>query len=93
MTENEELSATTYSRGWQGGVRRILAACLRELSSGGDHDALRTVGHLTLERSDTIETLRQVCAEYGDNNWADDLHLGDIIEKHLRRNLDAARRN
>ena len=32
--------------------------------------------------------LRQVCAKYGDNDWPDNLHLADVIEKHLLRNLE-----
>ena len=39
------------------------------------------------ERRETIAMLRQVCEEFGDNEWPDNLHLADIIEKHLWRHL------
>lgn len=35
----------------------------------------------------TRKALRIECADLGDNNWSDDLHLGDVIEKHLGRNV------
>lgn len=35
------------------------------------------------EREETILVLRNLCSEYGDNNWPDDLHLRDVIQKHL----------
>ena len=41
------------------------------------------------EREVAVAALRELCGEYGDNDWADDLHLADVIEKHLRRHLDA----
>jgi len=41
------------------------------------------------ERNDAIVMLRQVCEDWGDNDWADNLHLADIIEKHLWRHLEA----
>jgi hypothetical protein len=31
------------------------------------------------------KTLRIECADLGDNDWSDDLHLGDVVEKHLGR--------
>lgn len=36
-----------------------------------------------IERREMIKTLRELCEEYGDNDWPDNLHLSDIIEKHL----------
>lgn len=39
------------------------------------------------ERQEAIVILRSLCEEFGDNDWGDDLHLADIIDKHLRRHL------
>jgi len=47
-----------------------LAARVRELEA-----------HLDQAR----QYLRIECGELGDNDWPDDLHLGDVIEKHLAR--------
>jgi hypothetical protein len=35
------------------------------------------------ERAEVITKLRDLCEEHGDNDWPDNLHLSDIIEKHL----------
>ena len=40
-----------------------------------------------LERENALVALRNVCNEYGDNDWPDGLHLADIIDKHLHRNM------
>ncbi len=39
------------------------------------------------ERASTIQLLRGACRQFGDNDWDDDLHLVDIIEKHLLKHL------
>jgi len=39
------------------------------------------------ERREIISALRDACSEIGDNDWPDDLHIADIIEKHLARHL------
>ena len=44
-------------------------------------------GSLAIEREDTVRALRVVCSEFGDLNWSEDLHLADVIEKHLHRHL------
>lgn len=40
------------------------------------------------EREQAVAMLRQVCEVHGDNDWPDDLHLADVIEKHLDRHLE-----
>jgi predicted secreted protein len=42
---------------------------------------------LRQEREDAVKLLREICEEHGDNDWADDLHLADVLEKHLYRHL------
>jgi hypothetical protein len=42
------------------------------------------------EREMTIVALRSLCAEFGDNDWPDDLHLADVVEKHLGKHLHVA---
>lgn len=39
------------------------------------------------ERAYAIRQLRELCARYGNNDWPDDLHLGDILEKNLANYL------
>lgn len=40
-------------------------------------------------RADVFRALRLACGEIGDNDWADDLHPADVIEKHLVRPAEA----
>lgn len=42
---------------------------------------------LLIERENTISKLRELCAEFGDNDWEKDLYMPDIIEKHLAKHL------
>lgn len=35
------------------------------------------------ERNETIAALRSLCAAFGDNDWSNDLHLADVVAKHL----------
>lgn len=42
---------------------------------------------LLISRAQTVAALRAICEEFGDNDWSDDLHPADVIEKHLARHL------
>jgi hypothetical protein len=44
---------------------------------------LKSKNEFDQERIDVIKTLRSACGEIGDNDWSDDLHISDIINKHL----------
>jgi hypothetical protein len=39
------------------------------------------------EREETVSHLRSLCRDFGDLEWSDDLHLSDVIDKHLGRHL------
>lgn len=43
------------------------------------------VNNLIIEREEAIVQLRELCREFGDNDWKNDLNLADVIEKHLGR--------
>ena len=47
--------------------------------------ALRAKPDDVAERQEVVAILRRLCAEPGDNDWPDNLHLSDVIEKHLIR--------
>jgi len=66
----------SYINGQQTAYLKILESCQRELN-------LQTKEQFATERADVILLLRGLCEEYGDNDWPDNLHLSDIIEKHL----------
>jgi len=66
----------------------MLRFCLGQL---GVEDAEAGQARWVVERGETVEMLREVCGDFGDNDWPDDLHLRDVIEKHLARHLMFAR--
>ncbi len=71
---------------WTSGNRaawaHMLQTCLSQL--GGED---RNRDSWRLEREAAIAALRRICEEHGDNDWPEDLHLADIIEKHLADHL------
>jgi hypothetical protein len=91
MTMSDDASETTVSAeaAYEAGSRRThlqyLSQALRSLGRDGpEWDAARLIG----EREEAIAVLRRICTEHGDNDWHDDLHLADIIDKYLGRHLD-----
>jgi hypothetical protein len=40
---------------------------------------------IKIDRNEIIQVLRNVCKDFGDNDWSDELHPADVIEKHLAR--------
>lgn len=83
MNEREE---GIYERGSRAAWLSMLQLCLKNLGYKSEEGA--KVAWIS-EREQAISMLRQVCEEHGDNEWPNDLHLADIIEKHLWRNLDS----
>ena len=79
MDEKEEAA---YIEGRKSAYRSQLGTILREL-----HGEDLTLERMIAERADAIATLRRICRDHGDNDWPDDLHLSDIIDKHLHRHL------
>ncbi len=76
MTPKEE---EAYLAGGDSAWKTILAEALKHL-----HHNDWTKERLILERSAAIVSLRRLCDEFGiDNDWPDDLHLADIIEKRI----------
>lgn len=74
-----------YKVGWRRAWLIMLRQCLREL---GHDDSDAEKARWVVEREETVLMLRSVCERHGDNDWPDDLHLTDVIEKHLGRHLD-----
>jgi len=75
MSEKEE---QIYERGSR--MAWTLQECLSHLGyKGTEAETSDWIG----ERELVISSLRSICEEFGDNNWDSNLHLQDIIEKHL----------
>lgn len=65
----------------------VMMDCARELGFDGI-EALNVARVAWIEeRQAAVTALRSLCETFGDNDWPDNLHLSDIIEKHLARPL------
>ena len=71
---------TAYTEGQAATARRVLRAILPDMTDGNAE-------RWRLERGEAVAALRSICAEHGDNNWPDELHLADAINKHLGKYL------
>jgi hypothetical protein len=73
---------------WMDGNRAawvaMLGECLKRL--GYDTPEAMSVKWVK-EREEAIAILRRLCREHGDNHWEPNLHLADIIDKHLGDHL------
>jgi len=72
-----------YLMGSRSAHTMMLSAILTGLGYDSNEDPLITVGRLVSEREATVAILRKACLEFGDNDWSDQLHLRDVIDKHL----------
>lgn len=86
MSEHEE---EIWIRGNRAAWTRMLQHVLGELGIG---DAEAGKARWILEREAVVAALREICDEYGDNDWEPDLHLGDVLEKHLFNYLESTAR-
>ena len=62
----------------------MLQMCIKHLGYE-DTDAQKSAW--VLERENAVSTLRQLCEEFGDNDWDENIFLSDVIEKHLGKHL------
>jgi len=79
----------TYVEGQRSAWAEMLRAGLRQLGYMTEGEPIEVVAaRLATQLEETRQALRSVCKAYGDNRWTDDLHLADVVEKHLGRPLD-----
>lgn len=74
----------SYNRGRRQAYTHIMQDCANALGIA-DPAAAHTLW--IAERQAAVNALRDLCDAFGDNDWPDSLHLGDVIEKHLARHL------
>ncbi len=77
MNEEQE---QLWIHGRKAAYESMLGNCLHAI---GITDPIAQAAAYLEERIATIAYLRSVCADHGDNDWSDDLHIPDILEKHL----------
>lgn len=73
-----------YLQGVRSSYSHILQECIKEL---GYKNPKAQKTSWILEREAIIAQLRDLCGKFGDNDWDEKLHLGDVIEKHLGNHL------
>lgn len=85
--DNNEENERHYIDGKRRAYIDIIHACARGM--GLDNEQMKTAALLT-ERAEAVAALRDLCERFGDNDWPDNLHLRDVIEKHLAPHLESA---
>jgi hypothetical protein len=86
--EIEGSPSSDYERGHTDGERAALVGLLGHvLGRLGYDDIAARQAWWVKERESAIATLRELCRDFGDNDWPEDLHLTDIIGKHLADHL------
>ncbi len=82
------MDAKSYIAGSRAIAAHILGECCAEL---GYDNLVAASAKFILEREAIVAQLRLLCEDYGDNDWDETCHLGDVIDKHLGRHLHASR--
>jgi hypothetical protein len=83
---NEDERERAYLDGSRQAWLLMLGECIRHLR---DSTEPLEAAQLLSERTEAVAVLRRGCEEFGDNDWDDNLHLADVIDKHLLRYLPA----
>lgn len=81
------MDETSYEDGRRSAWADMLSYAVGELGPERSPEAWR------LERARAVAQLRDLCGEFGDNDWDSDLRLEDIIDKHLGKYLHARAAN
>lgn len=83
MTVDDSEIEAAYVNGERVAYEHIISVCRSQLGYNQDD----TLDRLIIERERVMAKLRDLCAEFGDNDWDDDLDLSDVLDKHLGRHL------
>lgn len=84
--ERQERNEAWWVAGDRAAWKTMLELCLKHL--GYDDPESMKLAWIS-EREAAVAMLREVCEWHGDNEWGNNLHLADVIEKHLYRHLEA----
>jgi hypothetical protein len=85
MSDDDQAALdAAFIRGQNSVWTRQLKEALFNLDSAKSPSATWAV-----ERAEVVAALRSFCDEWGDNDWPDNLHLSDVIEKHLMRHIES----
>ncbi len=86
MENKQQIEEAAYMRGQRDLLLRKLSEILREL--GYEHsDVDVSKEGMIKEREATIQALRIVCDDFGDNDWDEQCDLPSVIINHLGKHL------
>jgi hypothetical protein len=86
MENKQQIEEAAYTRGQRDLLLRKLSEILRELGyEHSDVDISKEV--MIKERESTIQALRIVCDDFGDNDWDEQCDLSSVIINHLGKHL------
>ena len=77
------MNEVDYIQGNKAAYSNILKFCIKQLDDNDYIEYEKAYINLLTERTEAILALRAVCSIISDNNWQDNLHLADIINKHI----------
>lgn len=85
QTPEEKALEQRYIDGNRAAWLHLLRLALRHLNyKGTEVQAAKWAS----EREEAIMVLRRLCEQWGDNTWEPELHLADILSKHLENQLE-----
>jgi hypothetical protein len=85
--KTDEAKEQRYADGQRAALLSVLVHVLDKLGFYGPLE--EAAAKWIIEREETIAALRAFCEEFGDNDWDPTLHLADILDKHLRKHIEA----
>jgi hypothetical protein len=79
---NQDETERAYVTGHRRALIDMFGHFARSLH-GGEVNLHRRLAALEAERLEAVTALRALCDVLGDNEWSDDLHLADVVNKHV----------
>ena len=88
MKTRKVTNEQSYEMGTIAARRTMLLHIMHNMNIKTDITSLELrVIQLENERNESVAALREICEDHGDNDWSSNLHLADVITKHLQRHL------
>lgn len=85
MQTDEEARERSWMEGNRAAYASILQVCIRQL--GCDNPEAEHAAWL-VEKQELSAIIRRLCVEHGDDDYPDNLHLGDVLTKYLEPYLE-----
>jgi len=80
------MSEKDFEAGKRVVLTQLVLSALKELG----YEKVESLESLIIQREETVHVLRQICTQYGDNDWNSELPLGHVLKEHLWNHLITA---